>query len=41
MEHKVGLQELLVVLNKPLKWPDKDWLLTVLAKIPGRSCPIW
>ena len=23
------------------KMPDTDWLLVLLAKVPGRSCPIF
>ena len=23
------------------KMPDKDWLMVLLAKIPGKSCPIF
>ena len=39
--HRVGLLALVAEMNKKGKMPDKDWLLVLLAKVPGRSCPLF
>ena len=43
MSHSVGLRNLVAALDgcPPDKWPRKDWLITLLAKVPGESCEIF
>ena len=39
--HRVGLLQLVEELSMQGKMPDKEWLLICLAKVPGRSCPLF
>ena len=39
--HKPAFQELLKLLEKPTKSPNRDWLMTVLMKVPGKQCVIF
>ena len=39
--HRVGLLQLIDEMNMPGKMPDKEWLLVLLAKVPGKSCPLF
>ena len=41
MAHRVGMLALVEEMNKKGKMPDKEWLLILLAKVPGRSCPLF
>ena len=41
IENSVGLVQLVEELTKRGKMPDTDWLLVLLAKVPGPSCPIF
>ena len=39
--NRVGLLQLIAEINMKGKMPDKDWLLVLLSKIPGKSCPLF
>ena len=41
LEHSTGLVQLVEELTMKGKMPDTDWLLVLLAKVPGKSCPIF
>ena len=41
LEHSAALVQLVQELSMKGKMPDTDWLLVLLAKVPGRSCPIF
>ena len=41
MENRTGLEELIKALNDKKKWPDKECMILLLAKIPGQSCEIF
>ena len=41
LENRPGLENLIKVLQQKVKWPEKDWLILLLAKVPGKSCPIF
>ena len=41
LEHSTGLVQLVEELSMKGNMPDTDWLLVLLAKVPGKSCPIF
>ena len=41
ISNRVGLLQLIDEIQMKGKMPDKDWLMVLLAKIPGKSCPIF
>ena len=41
LEHSASLAQLAQELSMRGKMPDTDWLLVLLAKVPGKSCPIF
>ena len=41
LKHSAALVQLVEELTMKGKKPDTDWLLVLLAKVPGESCPIF
>ena len=39
--NREGLENLIKLLQSKVKWPEKEWLILLLAKVPGDSCEIF